>query len=66
MTSRNGDDGIVAPAGRLLSIPETMEYRRVKNGCTAEDASWPPHRDEADPTRVRLFQWTHCRKDAQC
>jgi polyhydroxybutyrate depolymerase len=58
-------DGIVAPAGRLLSIPETMEYWRVKNGCTAEDASWLPHRDEADPTRVRLFQWTHCRKDAQ-
>jgi polyhydroxybutyrate depolymerase len=58
-------DGIIAPAGRLLSIPETMEYWRVKNGCTEEEASWLPHRDESDPTRVRLFEWSKCRNDAQ-
>ena len=40
-------DGIITPAGRLLSIPETMEYWRVKNGCTEETASWLPHRDES-------------------
>jgi polyhydroxybutyrate depolymerase len=58
-------DGIVAPAGRLLSIPETMEYWRVRNGCTEETAAWLPHREEADPTRVRLFEWSRCRSDAQ-
>lgn len=58
-------DGVLASAGRLLSIPETMEYWRVKNGCRAETAEWLPHRDESDPTRVRLFQWTKCRNDAQ-
>jgi polyhydroxybutyrate depolymerase len=58
-------DGIVTPAGRLLSIPETMEYWRVKNGCTEETASWLPHRDESDPTRVRLFEWARCRDNAQ-
>ena len=58
-------DGIVTPAGRLLSIPETMEYWRVKNGCTEETAAWLPHRDESDPTRVRLFEWSRCRDNAQ-
>jgi len=57
-------DGIIAPAGRLLSIPETMEYWRMKNGCTEEAANWLPHRDESDPTRVRLFEWSHCRNNA--
>ena len=58
-------DGVVTPAGRLLSIPETMEYWRVRNGCTEETASWLPHRDESDPTRVRLFEWSKCRNNAQ-
>lgn len=58
-------DGQLAPAGRLLSIPETMEYWRVNNGCKEESASWLPHRDEADPTRVRLFEWLNCRDDAR-
>jgi polyhydroxybutyrate depolymerase len=58
-------DGIIASTGRLLSIPETMEYWRVRNGCAAESAEWLPHRDDTDPTRVRLFEWSKCRNNAQ-
>jgi polyhydroxybutyrate depolymerase len=58
-------DGIVAPAGRLLSVPETMEYWRVRNGCLDETATSLPHRDETDPTRIRLIEWNHCRQDAR-
>jgi polyhydroxybutyrate depolymerase len=57
-------DGIVAPRGRLLSVPETMEFWRVRNGCTAEDAKSLPHRDQTDPTAIRLIAWTHCRDHA--
>jgi polyhydroxybutyrate depolymerase len=57
-------DGIVAPRGRLLSVPETMEFWRARNGCTAEDARFLPHRDRSDPTGIRLIEWTHCRNNA--
>jgi polyhydroxybutyrate depolymerase len=57
-------DGIVTPMGRLLSVPETMEYWRVRNGCTEETATSLPHRDSSDPTRIRLIEWTHCRDRA--
>jgi polyhydroxybutyrate depolymerase len=57
-------DGQVTRAGRLLSIPETMEFWRRRNGCTAETAASLPHRDASDPTRVRLLEWTNCRNHA--
>ncbi|HVG50203.1 MAG TPA: PHB depolymerase family esterase [Xanthobacteraceae bacterium] len=58
-------DGYIAPQGRLLSVPETMEYWRARNGCTKETATSLPHRDVNDPTRIRMIEWTNCRNDAQ-
>ncbi len=52
-------DGIVAPAGRLLSIPETMEYWRVHNGCMAETASWLPHQGAASRAGFRCSDRDH-------
>jgi polyhydroxybutyrate depolymerase len=54
-------DGIVAPRCRLLSVPETMEFWRARNGCTDEAARALPHRDQTDPTNIRLIEWNHCR-----
>jgi len=58
-------DGQVTGKGRLLSVPETMEYWRLRNGCSAETAASLPHRDETDPTRVRMLEWTHCRNHSR-
>jgi polyhydroxybutyrate depolymerase len=53
-------DGWLAPAGRLLSAAETMDYWRVQNRCTKQN--WAPiqHREPSDWTRIWLFQWTNC------
>jgi polyhydroxybutyrate depolymerase len=53
-------DGWMDPLGRLLSIPETMEYWRVQNGCTKQSGKDVQHRDRADPTRIWLIDWTDC------
>jgi polyhydroxybutyrate depolymerase len=58
-------DGQVTRSGRLLSVPETMEYWRLRNGCSAETAVSLPHRDASDPTRIRMIEWTGCRQDAR-
>ena len=54
-------DGWLFPTGRLLSVPETMEYWRLQHGCTGQKATMLPHRVETDPTRIMLVQWTGCR-----
>jgi polyhydroxybutyrate depolymerase len=58
-------DGQVTSAGRLLSVPETMEFWRQHNGCSEETATSLPHRDATDPTNIRLMEWTHCKDHAR-
>jgi polyhydroxybutyrate depolymerase len=53
-------DGWMHPLGRLLSIPETMEFWRVQNGCTKQEGKVLQHRDRSDPTRIWLINWTDC------
>jgi polyhydroxybutyrate depolymerase len=54
-------DGWLGPQGRLLSVPETVEYWRVQDGCSKQDARDIRHRDASDRTGVWLIQWTDCR-----
>jgi polyhydroxybutyrate depolymerase len=56
-------DGFLAPTGRLLSVPETMEFWRVRHGCTGQKMSPLRHRIEDDPTSITLVQWTGCTID---
>jgi polyhydroxybutyrate depolymerase len=58
-------DGQITRSGRLLSIPETLEFWRQRNGCSKETATSLPHRDSSDPTRVRMLEWTRCRDHAR-
>jgi polyhydroxybutyrate depolymerase len=58
-------DGWLFPRGRLLSVPETLEYWRVQNGCTKQDEKGIPHREASDRTGVWVFRWTDCRDDAR-
>jgi polyhydroxybutyrate depolymerase len=58
-------DGWLFPRGRLLSVPETLEYWRVHNGCTKQDARDVPHREPSDTTRIWLISWTDCRDGAR-
>ena len=53
-------DGWLSPTGRLLSVPETMEFWRLKHGCTGQESRVLPHRLAEDPTRILLVQWTGC------
>jgi polyhydroxybutyrate depolymerase len=46
--------------GRLLSIPETMDFWRSLHGCTRRDARLLPHRDPADQTKAMLVEWSGC------
>lgn len=54
-------DGWLFRRGRLLSVPETMEYWRVLHGCTGQRAAPLPHLDPTDPTGVGVVRWTGCR-----
>jgi polyhydroxybutyrate depolymerase len=58
-------DGWLLPLGRLLSVPETLEYWRAQNGCTKQDEKDIPHREASDRTGVWLFRWTDCRDGAR-
>jgi polyhydroxybutyrate depolymerase len=53
-------DGDVAPNGRLLSVPETMEYWRKIDGCHDEAARALPHLHDTDPTEISLVEWRGC------
>jgi len=57
--SFDGGQGLV---GRLLSVPDTLDYWATLHGCTASTAHALPHRDPADPTSVTLIDWTGCRE----
>jgi polyhydroxybutyrate depolymerase len=58
-------DGALAPLGRLLSVPETMEFWRLQHGCTGQKSEFLPHRDKSDRTRVLRVDWTGCKGDAR-
>ena len=53
-------DGWLFPTGRVLSVPETMDFWRGQHGCTSQKATSLPHRIAADPTRLLLVEWTGC------
>ena len=57
----NRYEGGRGPRGRLLSVPDTLEFWRDVHGCTGRTVKGLPHRDGSDPTRVTLIQWTGCR-----
>jgi polyhydroxybutyrate depolymerase len=46
--------------GRLLSVPETLDFWRTRYGCTGRDVRRLPHRDPADRTQVTLLDWRGC------
>jgi polyhydroxybutyrate depolymerase len=47
--------------GRLLSVPETLDFWRTRYGCTGRDVRRLPHRDPADRrTQVTLVDWRSC------
>jgi polyhydroxybutyrate depolymerase len=58
-------DGWFAEMGRLLSVPETMEFWRAVHGCTQQDRRMLPHRDDRDRTRVVLVEWSDCKSGAR-
>ena len=54
-------DGWVLPNGRLLSVPETMDFWRRQHGCTEQsDKSLPA--SARSESNVRLILWTGCRQ----
>lgn len=53
-------DGAKWPLGRLLSVPETMNFWRMLHGCRRRHSAPLPHRREDDPTRVDVVTWSGC------
>jgi polyhydroxybutyrate depolymerase len=53
-------DGWIYRVGRLLSVPESLEFWRARHGCTGQQARLLPHRRADDRTRVALIEWTGC------
>jgi polyhydroxybutyrate depolymerase len=56
-------DGFLGRDLRLLSVPETMEFWRVRHGCTGQQVKLLPHRELEDRTRLVLSEWTGCKAD---
>lgn len=56
--------GAQGPLGRLMSVPDTMNFWRQQHGCTGRAARALPHLHADDPTRVLLVEWTGCRTGA--
>src|SRR5205823_10076142 len=50
--------------GRLLSVPDTMNFWRQQHGCTQRTVRPLPHRDPDDRTQVVLVEWAGCRSGA--
>jgi polyhydroxybutyrate depolymerase len=53
-------DGALGKDYRLLSVPETMEFWRVRHGCTGQEFRLLPRRLSEDRTRIMLADWTGC------
>jgi polyhydroxybutyrate depolymerase len=56
--------GSQGPNGRLLSVPDTMNFWRTQHGCTKREGRRLPHRDPEDPTQVVLVEWSNCASGA--
>ncbi|HXG81730.1 MAG TPA: hypothetical protein VNJ05_08005 [Sphingomicrobium sp.] len=54
-------DGWVLPNGRLLSVPETMDFWRRQHGCTGQSDRPLPESGRSE-SRVQLVQWSGCRQ----
>jgi polyhydroxybutyrate depolymerase len=52
--------GAQGQQGRLLSVPDTMNFWRELHGCAGRGVRALPHRDPADTTRVALVEWSGC------
>jgi polyhydroxybutyrate depolymerase len=53
-------DGVKLEAGRLVSMPETVEYWRQANTCGQSRVTPVPHRSSNDPTSVTVTRWSAC------
>jgi polyhydroxybutyrate depolymerase len=53
-------DGFLGKESRLLSVPETVEFWRVRHRCTGQESKLLPHRLSEDTTRIVLSEWTGC------
>ncbi len=53
-------NGVNWPMGRLLSVPETMNFWRLLHGCQGRNVTPLAHRHDSDPTRVFVVSWTGC------
>jgi polyhydroxybutyrate depolymerase len=58
-------DGMRFATGRLLSVPDTMEYWRMQHGCTAQSERLLPQRDPAGRSRITLVEWGECQSGAR-
>jgi polyhydroxybutyrate depolymerase len=54
-------DGWIVGNGRLMSVPETLDFWRRQHGCTGQEGKLLPLRSPSG-TRVRLVSWTGCRQ----
>jgi polyhydroxybutyrate depolymerase len=59
--SFGGAQGLV---GRLLSVPESMNFWRELHGCIGRSERTLPHLSPDDPTRVIVLEWARCRTGA--
>ena len=56
-------DGRIYPFGRSMSIPELMEFWRLKHSCTGQSYEQLPDREQDDNSRVLSVTWTGCTID---
>ena len=56
-------DGGLFPEGRDASIPEIMEYWRLKHGCKEQKFEFLKDLDLEDNSRVQSITWTKCDRD---
>ena len=56
-------DGRIYPYGRSMSIPELMEFWRLKHGCTGQAYKLLPDLEQDDNSRVMAVTWTGCTID---
>lgn len=60
----NPYDGWLWRGGRLMSVPETMEFWRSLHGCTRQSIRRLPDLDPHDRTFISLIGWHGCRGNA--
>lgn len=53
-------DGWIFSHGRLMSVPETLDFWRRQHDCTGQEGKLLPQRTSSG-TRIRVVTWTGCR-----